>query len=86
VDDPARLYLDPDPVPMPPAPTPLEDALEHAVSLGGKYVEVYEDDLTPAISQPVLAIERAKLLANVGDGNGAPPGPPAPPTNLHIVP
>jgi hypothetical protein len=47
---------------------------------------VYEDDLTPAISQPVLAIERAKLLANVGDGNGAPPGPPAPPTNLHIVP
>jgi hypothetical protein len=86
VDDPARLYLDPDPVPMPPAPTPLEDALEHGVSLGGKYVEVYEDDLTPDISQPVLAAERAKLLANVGDGSGPPPGPPAPPTNLHVVP
>ncbi|HEY3661820.1 MAG TPA: hypothetical protein VGL24_01560 [Chthoniobacterales bacterium] len=87
VDDPARLYIDPDPVPMPAAPTPLEDALEHAVSLGGKYVEVYEADLTPEISQPVLAAERAKLLANVGDGSGdTPPGPPAPPTNLHIVP
>lgn len=85
VDDPARLYIDPDPVPIPPAPIPLEDALEHGVSLGGKYVEVYEDDLTPAISQPVLAIERAKLLANAGDGNGD-PGPPAPPTNLHVVP
>ncbi len=86
VDDPARLYIDPDPVPMPAAPTPLEDALEHAVSLGGKYVEVYEADLTPAISQPILAVERAKLLANVGDGSGAPPGPPAPPDNLHVVP
>jgi hypothetical protein len=85
-EDPARLYIDPDPVPMPPAPIPLQDALEHGVSLGGKYVEVYEEDLTPAISQPVLAIERAKLIANVGDGNGDPPGPPAPPTNLHVVP
>jgi hypothetical protein len=86
VDDPARLYLDPDPVPMPAAPIPLQDALEHGVSLGGKYVEVYEDDLTPAISQPVLAAERAKLLANAGEGNGEPPGPPAPPTNLHVLP
>ena len=86
VVDPAWLYLDPDPVPMPPAPIPLQDALERAVSLGGKYVEVYEDDLTPAISQPVLAAERAKLLANVGDGTGTPPGPPAPPTSLRVVP
>ncbi len=85
VDDPARLYLDPDPVPMPLDPIPLEDALEHAVSLGGKYVEVYEQDLTPEISQPVLAVERAKLLANVGDGSGDPPGPPKPPTGLHLV-
>jgi hypothetical protein len=66
IDDPTRLYIDPDPVPMPPAPIPLEDAFEHGVSLGGKYVEVYEDDLTPAESQPVLAAERAKLKANVG--------------------
>lgn len=86
VTDPARTYIDPDPVPMPPAPIPLQDALENAVSKGGKYVEVYEEDLTPAISQPVLAIERAKLLANVGDGTGDPPGPPAAPTNLRVVP
>ncbi len=86
VEDPARTYIDPDPVPMPPAPIPLQDALEHAVSLGGKYVEVYEADLTPAISQPILAVERAKLLANVGDGTGEPPGPPAPPTNLRVGP
>jgi len=85
-DDPARLYLDPDPVPMPPFPTPLEDALEHGVSLGAKYIEVYEEDLTPASAQPVLAVERAKLLANVGDGSDCgPPGPPAPPTGLHVV-
>jgi hypothetical protein len=87
VDDPARLYLDPDPVPMPPAPTPLQDALEHGVTLGAKYIEVYEEDLTPAISQPVLAAERAKLLANVGDGTDCgSSGPPAPPTNLHVTP
>lgn len=86
VDDSARLYIDPDPDPMPAAPIPLQDALEHAVSLGGKYVEVYEDDLTPAISQPILAVERAKLLANVGDGSGTPPGPPAPPENLRVLP
>ena len=84
VTDPARLYIDPDPVPMPPAPIPLEDALEHGVTLGGKFVEVYEDDLTPAISQPVLAVERAKLLLNVGDGT-PPPDVPAPPTGLHIL-
>ena len=81
----SRLYLDPDPVPLPPAPIPLQDALEHGVSLNDIYVEVYEEDLTPAISQPVLAIERAKLLANVGS-NGTFPKPPAPPTNLHVVP
>ena len=75
IDDPARLYIDPDPVPMPPAPIPLEDALEHAVSLGGKYVEVYQDDLIPAESQPVLAAERAKLQANVGDDGGPPDVP-----------
>ena len=85
-EDPARVYKDPDPVPMTPFPIPLQDALEHAVSLGGKYVEVYEEDLTPAVSQPVLEIERAKLLANVGDGTGDPPGPPAPPENLRVVP
>ncbi len=86
VDDPARLYLDPDPVPMPPAPIPLQDALEHGVTLGAKYVEVYEEDLNPAISQPVLAAERVKLLANVGDGtDGGGSGPPAPPTGLHVV-
>ena len=85
IDDPARLYLDPDPVPMPPAPIPLQDALEHGVSLSAKYIEVYEEDLTPAESQPVLAAERAKLLANVGDGSGPPPGPPAPPTGLHVL-
>jgi hypothetical protein len=86
IEDPAREYLDPDPVPMPPFPTPLEDALEHGVSLGAKYIEVYEEDLTPASAQPVLAVERAKLLANVGDGSDCgPPGPPAPPTGLHVV-
>ncbi|MBA3608444.1 MAG: hypothetical protein H0W43_08050 [Chthoniobacterales bacterium] len=78
--------MDPDPVPMPLFPIPLQDALEHAVSLGGKYVEVYEEDLTPATAQVVLAVLRAKLLANVGDGTGSPPGPPAPPTNLRVVP
>jgi hypothetical protein len=85
VDDPARLYIDPDPVPMPPAPIPLEDALEHGVSLGAKYIEVYEEDLVPEISQPVLEVERAKLQANMGDGTGDPPGPPAPPTGLHVL-
>lgn len=79
--DRSRLYLDPDPVPLPAAPIPLQDALERGVTLGGKYVEVYEEDLTPAESQTVLSIERAKLQANV-------PGFKAPsaPTNLHIVP
>ena len=84
IDDPARVYIDPDPVPMPPFPIPLEDALEHGVTLGAKYIEVYEEDLVPEISQPVLAVERAKLQANM-DGDGDPPGPPAPPTGLHVL-
>ncbi len=79
--DPARLYLDPDPVPLPADPVPLEDALEHAVSLGGQYVEVYEDDLVNPLSQPVLAAERLKLIANI-----PPDGVPAAPTNLRITP
>lgn len=79
--DPARLYLDPDPVPMPRDPIPLQDALEHAVSLGSQYVEVYEDDLTNPVSQAVLAAERLKLHANV-----SPDGVPAAPTNLRITP
>lgn len=86
ITNPSRVYMDPDPVPMPLFPIPLEDALEHAVSLGGKYVEVYQEDLTPATAQVVLAAQRAKLLANVGDGSGSPPGPPAPPTNLRVIP
>ena len=77
----ARLYIDPDPVPLPQAPIPLQDALEHGVTLGGKYVEVYDDDLYPDEAQPVLSQERAKLQANVLDWHA-----PSPPTNLHIVP
>jgi hypothetical protein len=84
IDDPTWLYNDPDPVPMPPAPILLEDAFEHGVSLGEKYVEVNEDDPTPAESQPVLAAERAKLKANVGD-DGGPPEVPSLPTGLHIL-
>ena len=76
--DAARLYLDPDPVPLPPAPIPLQDALERGVTLGGKYVEVYDDDLYPEISQPVIATERVKLKANVY-------GTPAAPINLRVV-
>lgn len=79
--DPARLYIDPDPVPMPANPTPLQDALEHAVTLGGQYVEVYEDDLTNPSSQPVLAAERLKLAANVPTD-----AVPLAPTNLRITP
>ncbi len=86
VDDPARLYLAPDPVPMTPNPIPLQHALQRGVSLGGKFVEVYQQDLVPEISQPVLAVERLRLIANVGDGTGSPPGPPSPPTNLRVVP
>jgi hypothetical protein len=67
MSDTARLYLDPDPTPLPPAPIPLQDALEHGVTLGGKYVEIYDDDLYPVESQAVLAEERAKLQANVPD-------------------
>ena len=84
VSDPARLYLDPDPVPLPPAPIPLQDAFEHGVTLGAKYIEVYEQDLTPDISQPVLVVERVKLQDNAS-GDTIPPGPPAPPKNLHVV-
>ena len=79
--DPARLYIDPDPVPLPLDPIPLLDALEHAVTLGSQYVEVYEDDLTNPLSQPVLAAERLKLIANV-----LPDGIPAAPVNLRIIP
>mgnify|MGYP001793340858 CR=1 FL=1 len=68
-------------MPLPPNPTPLADALEHAVTLGGQYVEVYESDLTDPLSQPVLVIEGAKLKANVPAD-----GIPAAPTNLRIVP
>ena len=80
--DASRLYADPDPVPIPPAPIPLQDALEHGVTLGGKYVEVYEDDLTPEANQSLIALERAKLQANVPD----PGPPPSAPTNLHLGP
>jgi len=84
INDPARLYIDPDPVPLPAPPQPLEDALEHGVSLDAIYIEVYEGDLTPDESQPVLAAVRAKLLQNVGVG--APPPPiPLPPKNVHIL-
>ncbi len=79
--DPARLYVDPDPVPLPADPIPLEDALEHAVSLGGQYVEVYEDDLTNPVSQPVLAVESVKLKANIPAD-----GIPAAPLNLRLTP
>ncbi|HEY3602165.1 MAG TPA: beta-galactosidase [Chthoniobacterales bacterium] len=78
IDDPARLYQDPDPVPLPETPIPLQDALEHGVSLAAKYIEVYEGDLTDASSQSVLAAERAKLQFNAGA--------PAAPTGLHILP
>ena len=71
----------PPPVPLPAAPTPLQDSLEHGVSLGGQYVEVYEDDLLDSRSQPVLATESAKLKANV-----PPDGVPASPTNLRVTP
>ena len=82
--DPALLYQDPDPVPLPASPQPLEDALEHGVSLDAIFIEVYEGDLTPDESQPVLAAERVKLLQNVGVG--APPPPvPLPPKNVHIL-
>ena len=79
--DVARVYSDPDPVPLPVAPIPLQDALEHGVSLAGQYVEVYESDLTNPLSQPVMAVERLKLKANVPAGDI-----PAAPTNLRIVP
>jgi hypothetical protein len=65
--DAARLYVDPDPVPLPLPPIPLRDALENAVSLDGQYVEVYGSDLTPEINQTVLAIEGARLKANLPD-------------------
>jgi hypothetical protein len=81
--DPARLYQDPDPSPIPAEPQPLQDALEHGVSLDAIYIEVYEADLTPDDSQPVLASERAKLAANVWDGK--PPDVPPPPTGLHVL-
>ena len=84
VDDPARLYLDPDPVPMPPNPTPLQDALEHGVTLGAQYIEVYQQDLVPDESQPVMVVERLKLIENA-NGEITPPGPPNPPNNLHVV-
>ncbi len=77
----ARVYIDPDPIPLPLAPIPLLDALEHGVTLGGQYVEVYEDDLTNPLSQPVLILERVKLKANVPAD-----GIPAAPTNLRIIP
>lgn len=83
--DAARLYIDPDPVPLPAAPRPLEDALEHGVSLGGKFVEVYQDDLVAAASQPVLAVERAKLKANLLPQSDPPPTAPSPPANLRVL-
>ncbi len=79
--DAARLYLDPDPVPLPADPIPLQDALERAVTLGSQYVEVYEDDLVNPLSQPVLAAERLKLIANIPDASA-----PAAPTNLRTTP
>ena len=84
MDDPARLYLDPDPVPMPPNPTPLQDALEHGVTLGAQYIEVYQQDLVPDESQPVMVVERLKLIENA-NGEITPPGPPNPPQNLRVV-
>jgi Beta-galactosidase len=63
--DAARLYEDPDPVPLPLAPIPLQDALENGVSLNGQYVEIYGTDIKLDIDQPVLAIEGAKLEANL---------------------
>jgi hypothetical protein len=84
VDDPARLYIDPDPDPIPPAPIPLQDALEHGVTLGAQYIEVYQQDLTPDESQPVLVLERPKLQDNA-NGEITPPGPPKPPKNLHVI-
>jgi Beta-galactosidase len=63
--DAARLYEDPDPIPLPLPPIPLQDALENAVSLDGQYVEIYGSDLTPPLNQTVLAIEGAKLKANL---------------------
>jgi hypothetical protein len=86
IADPARVYMDPDPVPIPATPIPLQDALEHGVSLAGKYVEVYEGDLTDTSSQSVLQNERAKLYINA-----IPPPPPPPPTipdaptNVHLL-
>ena len=79
--DVSRLYTDPDPAPLPVAPVPLEDALEHAVTLGGQYVEVYPGDLVAPEHQAVLAQERAKLIANVGEEAA-----PMAPINLHITP
>jgi hypothetical protein len=83
IDDPARLYQDPDPVPIPDAPIPLQDALEHAVSLDASYVEVYEGDLTQDNQQTVFATERPKLQANASDRT--PPQTPDPPTGLHVL-
>lgn len=78
--DAARLYKDPDPVPIPAAPIPLQDALEHGVTLNGKYVEIYDDDLLDPDNQAVVAFERKKLLANAGDS-----GTPSTPVNLRIT-
>ena len=63
--DAARLYVNPDPVPLPPAPIPLQDALEHGVTLDGQYVEIYGTDIKLDIDQTVLAIEGARLEANL---------------------
>jgi hypothetical protein len=82
--DAARVYIDPDPVPLPPAPIPLQDALEHGVTLGGQYVEVYQDDLVAPESQSVMATERVKLADNILGGE--PPPKPLPPKNLHVQP
>ena len=71
--DVSKIYQDPDPVPLPLAPIPLEDALENGVSLGAQYVEVYKSDLELPIHQALLALEGAKLKANV-------PGPTPIPT------
>lgn len=83
--DASRLYIDPDPVPLPPVPIPLQDALEHGVTLGAKYIEVYEDDLVDPLSQSVMATEQTKLYDNTSGDSGPPPGPPAPPKNLHFL-
>lgn len=85
IDNAAWLYADPDPVPMPAAPQPLQDALEHGVSLAAQFIEVYEGDLTLAESQPVLAVEQAKLKANVKVSQDPPPVPPLPPTGLRVL-